>query len=404
MNDELGLFADDAGETRGRKARREERERFRRRRRSRLVTALAGLFVLALVGVGVLYGASQIVSLTTFDDYKGEGNGEVVIEVESGDTTSAIGTTLAEKDVVASAKAFVSAAEDNRDISGIQPGYYLMKSKMSGAAAVRHILSPDAAVGRVEIRAGSRLADQIAPNGGTTPGILTKLAQASCAGPAGEDCVTPEQMQDAARTADLAALGVPEWALDPASGAQQNRRLEGLIMPDLYDIKPGATAEQLLGDVVRSSTAKLAAAGLPQAAESTEYSPYQVLTMASLVQSEAIEKDFPKVSRVIYNRLTPPQMPLGLDSTINYPLAKPSLLTDPADRDRAGPYNTYQMSGLPPTPISSASEAAINAVVQPANGSWKYFVKCYKDGTSCFADTVAQHEAFKQEAQNRGAY
>lgn len=403
MNDELGLFAEDAGETRGRRARREERERFRRRKRSRLVTVLAGLFVLLLVGAGVLYAASQILQLTGYEDYEGQGRGRAVVEVASGDTLSDIGSSLAEKNVVASAKAFTKATENSKSISSIQPGFYLMREEMSGAAAVRHIQSPDAAVGRTEIRAGMRLEDQVSPDGGNTPGVLTKLAQASCVQSEGE-CPTVKEIHEVSASADLKSLGVPEWALGPASDAPPKRRLEGLIMPDVYHVEPGASAEEVLRKVLKSSAAKLQAAGLPQAAEKTNQPAYDVLKVASLIQSEGIAKDFPKVSRVIYNRLNPPPMPLGLDSTINYPLDKPSLLTDPADRGRPGPYNTYLEPGLPPTPISAASEDAITAAIKPADGQWKYFVKCYKDGTSCFADDIAQHEIYKQEAQNRGAW
>ncbi|QUH01595.1 endolytic transglycosylase MltG [Saccharopolyspora erythraea] len=408
MSDDLGLFADDSGETtrpRGRRQVREERERFRRRRRQRSVTALAGLFVLLLVGTGVVYGVSQFLQIGTYDDYQGQGTGDVVVEVESGDTVSAIGTKLRQADVVASTKAFVKAAENNRQINGIQPGFYLMKSKMSGQAAVTHILSPEAKTGRVEVRGGQRLEDQLTPDGGHSPGILTKLAEATCAGAQGSrPCATPEQMHEVAATADLASLGVPEWALEGASKAEPKRRLEGLIMPGIYDIKPGEAPEEVLRQVVTKSAAMLEAAGMPQAAESTGHSPYEVLIIASLVQSEGIAKDFPKVSRVVYNRLTHPVIRLGLDSTINYPLDKPTLLTKPEDRQRPGPYNTYLNYGLPPTPISTVSKEAVAAAEKPEEGGWKYFVKCYPDGTSCFANNDQEHQAFIEEARKRGAF
>ncbi|GAA0522184.1 endolytic transglycosylase MltG [Saccharopolyspora thermophila] len=401
MSDELGLFADDPGDDRRRRA--PDPEGFRRRKRRRTVTALAGLFVLLLVGGGVLYGASQLLQIGSYEDYEGEGTGEVVVEVKPGDTVSAIGRTLAQQDVVASTKAFTKAAEQNRRINSIQPGYYLMRTRMSGQAAVTHILSDDAKVGRVEVRGGMRLEDQAAPDGGRTAGILRRLAEATCVGK-NPTCTTPEEMFRVAETADLASLGVPEWAIADASKAEPKRRLEGLIMPGVYDVKPGESAENVLRDVVTRSAAVLEVAGLPQAAEGTGHSPYELLIIASLVQSEGITKDFPQISRVIHNRLTHPVMRLGLDSTINYPLDKPTLLTKPEDRARPGPYNTYLNYGLPPTPISSPSKEAIAAAERPAEGRWKYFVKCYPDGTSCFAETPQQHEAYIAEARARGAF
>ncbi|MFC7343736.1 endolytic transglycosylase MltG [Saccharopolyspora griseoalba] len=400
MTDDLGLFADEPGEHR---RRRPDPERFRRRKRRRWVTALAGLFVLLLVGGGVGYGAMQIMQIGSYDDYEGAGTGTAVIEVKAGETVSEIGSSMSEKDVVASTSAFIAAAAENKQINSIQPGYYMMRKQMSGKAAVERILSADAKVGRVEVRGGMRLDDQLAPDGKKTPGILTMLADATCTKNK-NDCTTSEQMHEAAATADLASLGVPEWAVEPASQADPKRRLEGLIMPGIYDVKPGAAAEDVLREVLTRSAAQMQAAGLPQAAEGTEHSPYEMLVIGSIVQSEGITKDFPKVARVIENRLAPPQMRLGMDSTINYPLDKPALLTAPEDRERPGPYNTYLNYGLPPTPISTVSKEALQAAERPAEGDWKYFVKCQKDGTSCFGKTQAEHDAFIKQAQENGAY
>ncbi|GAB2682848.1 hypothetical protein GCM10027271_50660 [Saccharopolyspora gloriosae] len=405
MSDDLGLFADDAGEPprRSRREAREQRAQLRRRKRRGSVTALAGLLVLLLVGGGVVYGAMQILQIGSYDDYEGAGTGEVVVEVSSGDTVSHIAQTLSKADVVASSTAFTKAAAENKQINSIQPGFYLMKSKMSGSAAVGHILSAEAKTGRIEVRGGQRLEDQLSPDGGKTPGILTKLAEATCTGDESQ-CTTSEQMHAAAGSADLASLGVPEWAIEGASKAEPERRLEGLIMPGIYDVKPGEPPEEVLRQVVTKSAALLEAAGLPQAADSTGRTPYELLTIASLVQSEGIERDFDKVSRVIYNRTTDPQMRLQFDSTINYPLDKPTLLTKSEDRQRPGPYNSYQNYGLPPTPISTVSKAAVTAAEKPADGTWVYFVKCYPDGTSCFATTMAEHDRYITEAQQRGAF
>jgi UPF0755 protein len=154
---------------------------------------------------------------------------------------------------------------------------------------------------------------------------------------------------------------------------------------------------------VSASATQLQAWNMPTIAENTGYTPYQVLTMASLVEKEAIAKDFAKVSRVTYNRLSE-SMKLEYDSTINYVLDRPAITTKAADRAKAGPYNSYANTGLPPTPISSPGENALKAAANPEPGPWLFFVKCYKDGRSCFAETNAQHNANKQLAQENGAY
>ena len=76
------------------------------------------------------------------DDYPGPGTGEVVIEVESGDSSSAIGATLADADVVASADAFVDAAVADERALGIQPGFFAMSEQMSARGRPRTTARP----------------------------------------------------------------------------------------------------------------------------------------------------------------------------------------------------------------------------------------------------------------------
>lgn len=114
--------------------------------------------------------------------------------------------------------------------------------------------------------------------------------------------------------------------------------------------------------------------------------------IASVIEREAITSDFRRVSRVIDNRLAA-GMPLQMDSTINYPLDLQQVRTSEADRTRPGPYNTYLNGGLPASPIGSPSAAAIAAALNPEPGEWRYFVKCQRDGTSCFSVTIEEHAA-----------
>jgi UPF0755 protein len=106
---------------------------------------------------------------------------------------------------------------------------------------------------------------------------------------------------------------------------------------------------------------------------------------------------------VIYNRLGAGRR-LELDSMVNYPLDLQALRTSAEDRAKPGPYNSYQVAGLPPTPISAPGEAAIEAALAPTPGPWYYFVRCQTDGTSCFAETYAQHTTNVREAQANGAF
>lgn len=362
---------------------------------------LAAIAVIVLLAGGAWYGITEIFG---YDDYEGAGETDVLIQVEKGDSTNAIAATLQEKDVVASAKAFVKAGADEEQIRSVQPGYYVLKTKMSGAAAVSRIIEPAARVGELQIRAGTQLEDVTLPDGSAAPGVLKLLSDASCAELNGTStCIPVEELRSVAAEADLAAMGAPQWAVRDASKAEGARRIEGLVAPGVYDVRPGQTAEKLLSAVLTASATRLEATGLPDAAEGTGKTPYEILVIASLIEREAVKQDFEKVSRVIYNRLDK-DMRLELDSTVNYALDRPVVRTKPEDRERAGPYNTYRNTGLPPTPISAPSPEAIKAALEPADGDILFFVKCEKNGLSCFAETNEEHNQNRREAQARGAY
>lgn len=364
--------------------------------------AVALAVILLLAGVAWV-GARSMLGMD-YADYEGSGDKDLVVHVEDGDSTSVIAGKLLKLDAVASTRAFLVAAENDDDIRGVRPGYYVVKSQMSGAKAVDAITDPKARVGQLEIRSGTQLDDLHQPNGALTNGILTKLSLASCAKLNGKStCVPVEQLRAEAAKADLVALGAPEWMASVASKAPPERRLEGLVMPGLYDIKPGWSAKQLLTEVLTTSRIRLETAGLPDGANAMKLSPYETVVVASIIEREAVENDFRKVSRVIYNRLAK-GMRLEMDSTINYVLDRPEVRTKSTDRARAGAYNTYRNNGLPPTPISAPSMEALAAAQSPEAGEWVFFVKCEKNGLSCFAVTLEDHQRNIREAQARGAY
>ncbi|MGH4013063.1 MAG: endolytic transglycosylase MltG [Pseudonocardiaceae bacterium] len=408
MTDDLGLFSDTTEERahpmgrRGDQRRaREQRHGLRRRRR---IVLGAALTVLVLAVGAVLYGARQLIELRRVPDYAGPGGAELVVQVEKGESLTAIGDTLVDRDVVASIRAFTGAAENDPRIRAVQPGFYQMRAQMSGAGAVAQLLDPAARVGQLEIRGGEQLDDVRLPNGTTVPGLLTELSRASCAVIGGvSTCVSPEQLRTAMGQADPATLGVPNWIADPIARVEPSRRLEGLLVPGTYDVRPGSSAVDLLRQITETSVTRLLAGGLPDSAADTGYSPYEVLVIASIIEREAITPDFGNVSRVIYNRLAE-GMPLQMDSTINYPLDRQQVRTSGDDRAQPGPYNTYLNKGLPASPIGAPSVAAVSAAADPDPGPWRYFVKCQRDGTSCFSVTIEEHEAAVRDAVARGVF
>lgn len=373
-----------------------------RRGRRRLVVFL--LAVLLMLGAVIGGGLYLYTSLFT-PDFDGPGVGNVIVRVQDGDTTRQIGRELTEQGVVASAAALTNAAEaDGERARSIQPGYYQLRTQMSGAAAVALLLDPASRVGQLEIRGGVQLDDTSAPDGTVAPGVLSLIAQATCITVDGaRRCVAVDELRSAMTDTDPAQLGVPSWALADVAKADPRRRLEGLLVPGRYDVHPGMPAVDVLRGLLEASATRLEASGLVSGAQSIGSSPYQVLTIASLVEKEAITPDMAKVARVVYNRLGAGRR-LELDSMVNYPLDLQALRTTEADRATPGPYNSYAVAGLPPTPISAPGREAIAAALAPEPGPWLYFVRCQTDGTSCFAETFAEHDANVAQARANGAF
>ncbi|MDD7937597.1 endolytic transglycosylase MltG [Actinomycetospora lutea] len=373
------------------------------RRRRWLWPGVAAVLVLALVG-GVFF-ARDLWPVLFPPDYDGPGTGRVVVEVADGSSTRAIGEELVAADVVASARAFGDAAEENPNGRAIQPGFYELRRQMSSAGAVAALLDPATRVGRLDIRSGTQLDDTVGVGTEVVPGVLSQIARATCTvdESGAERCATVDELRAAMAGTDPAELGVPSWAQEGVRRAEPNRRLEGLLAPGPYDIAPGTGAREALEAVVRASAPRLEAGGLVEEARAAGLQPYDALIVGSLAEREGVPADFGKVTRVIVNRLAVP-MRLQFDSTVNYPLDRQTLLTSPYDRARPGPYNTYLNLGLTPTPIGAVSPDALRAALDPEPGPWVYFVKCQADGISCFAVTPAEHDANRRLAQERGVY
>lgn len=357
---------------------------------------------LVLLGTALLAGAGLVAAAVLLlgpEDFPGAGTGSTVIRVQQGDSTSAIAQTLVDRGVVASRAAFLNAAADADGIARVQPGFYELRAQMSGSSAAEAMVDPERRVGFIDVRGGVQLDDTRAPDGTVSPGVLSQISEATClgAGTGEPRCTGVDELRSAMAGADPAELGVPQWAHRGFRAAAPERRLEGLIAPGTYDFDPTGTPEEILGAVLATSAERLAAAGLsgPDA--------YRTLIVGSLVEKEAIARDMPRVARVVVNRLQQNQR-LELDSTVNYPLDVQALRTTAEARGTPGPYNTYLNTGLPPTPVSSVSTAALAAAREPAPGPWLFFVRCTPEGGSCFAVTYPEHQANVARAQAAGAF
>ncbi|MFG1794982.1 endolytic transglycosylase MltG [Nocardia sp. NPDC049149] len=375
-----------------------------RKRRRRTMWLFAGVFVLLFAGAAVFAGMKLVQSLGSPEDYAGPAGPLVVVQVHDGDTSKQIATTMKERGVVASTGAFFEAAVRNSNMNSVQPGFYAIPSRSPAAQAVSALLGKQSRVGNLVIPEGRLLHDQFeVGTGKRTDGIYRMMSAASCIGVgAAQKCVTPEQLDAAGASADLAALGVPAWAAQGVKDCpDRTRQLEGLIAAGTLDFDPSGTPEEMLRQLVTSSAKAYESTGLLQSGGETKLSPYQTLIAASLVEREAKPQDMGKVARVIVNRLRD-NMPLQFDSTVNYALDRTEVQTNDADRHTETPWNTYAMSGLPKTPIAAPSLKALSAMENPDPGTWLYFVTVDKKGTTLFTDDYKQHQKYILQAQQSG--
>lgn len=376
----------------------------RSRRRRRIAGGLTvSLLIVVIIGA-VFVGSKLWHSLFGSNDFSGDGVNDVVIQVHDGDSTTAIAKTLQEHNVVATASAFVDAAEGNAAISAIQPGFYKLRTEIPAANAVERLADPQNRVGKLTIPEGRQLDDvRDVRTNAVTEGILSLISQATCVDLDGQrNCVSANALREVATTAAPAALMVPDWAVTPVTRmGDDHRRLEGLIAPGTWNIDPSAQPQDILSTLISASAMQYAQGGLLETAAALKMSPYQILTVGSLVQRESTPEDFAKVARVIYNRLAENRT-LEFDSTVNYPLDRIEVATTDADRSQMTPWNTYVRPGLPATPICSPGQPALAAAEQPAAGDWLFFVTIDMQGTTLFTRDYQQHLANIELARRNG--
>ncbi len=340
-----------------------------------VVLVLLGLLVGAALGARALLSSFGGGSSSAATDYPGPGTGEVLVQVDQGDTASDIAVELQDKDVVASAGAFRTlAAQDTRSRS-VQPGSYLLRAQMSAAGALDLLLDPAArAQNRVTLPEGVTLAD-----------ALQRIADSTE--------IPLEDLQSAVEEPE--ELGLPDYA---------EGQVEGFLFPATYDVEPDTTAVQVLTRMVERFDAAATELELEERAEQIGRTPYEVLITASLIEKEtAFPDDRAKVARVVYNRLDD-GMPLQFDSTVNYIREEKKARLTLDDLKQESDYNTYQNTGLPPTPIDSPGAEAIEAALTPAEGDYVFFVTIAKDGRSLFTADYDEFINAKNKAQAEGVY
>lgn len=191
-------------------------------------------------------------------------------------------------------------------------------------------------------------------------------------------------------SADAVLRAAQDAAFLEAMGISGNSA-EGYLFPDTYQFVRGMPPKDILARMVTRMREQLTPA-LVAAARERGLSVHQLLTLASIIEREAVERaEMPIISGVFWNRLKL-DMPLQADPTVQYAVGKEGRAVSRADLEVDSPFNTYRRVGLPPGPIANPGRAAIEAAVAPAAVPYLYFVAV--DGRRHhFSRTLSEHNA-----------
>ncbi|MGW1226188.1 endolytic transglycosylase MltG [Streptomyces sp. NPDC002530] len=312
-------------------------------------------------------------------DYSGSGTGSVEIEIPKGAYGYDIGNILKKAGVVKSVDAFVSAQNENPKGKSIQAGVYLLHEQMSAAEAVKMMVDPKSQnllvipEGTRNVAVYAMVDKKLGLKAGTTKGVAKS------------------------KKSDL---GLPDWV-----GRNDDIKdpLEGFLYPAAYPVTKETKPEAILKSMVTRSKEEYDKLDLAGTAKKYKLDgPWQVLTVASLVQAEGLtHDDFRKMAEVVYNRLKPDNTvtnrKLEFDSAFNYLKNQSEIkIRSNEIRTNPDPYNTYYHAGLPPGPIGNPGDEALRATLSPTADGWMFFISLDGKKTQ-FTKTAAEHEKLNEK-------
>jgi UPF0755 protein len=298
------------------------------------------------------------------------------IQISPGTGTMQIAQTLEREGLIRNARVFTYYLKYKKQGDKFQAGEYVMTPGITVDAIIDTLNK-----GLIVKEQGIKLT---VPEGYTVRQIADKVNQQFGLDPA-------IFMQTAQQHTGFSAQSFAQIPNNP----QLRSRLEGYLFPETYEWKKDIKVEEMIDQMMLELDKKLGL--LPdnwsQTLSSQGHSFHQMMTIASLIEREAVlDEERPLISSVIHNRLKK-GMPLQIDATVQYLFEKPKDRLFEKDLQMESPFNTYLHSGLPPGPIASPSLASIKAAIFPADSPYLFYVT-KKDGTKghFFAETFEQHQ------------
>lgn len=333
----------------------------RRKSAARTFLGLSLVALVALVALGAVFH-SQL------GPAQPGNNEEILFTVKNGSSAAAIAQQLEQEGLIKNAQAFLLYARISGDLNSFKAGQYLLKAS-STAQEIMDVL----------IKGKVVTVSFTIPEGFTLKQIAKTLAD--------KGITTEEEFWRVVKETDFPY----EFLKDLP---KTETRLEGFLFPDTYIIPKGWETEKVI-DLMLKRFAQVYAELPPN---KSGLSMYETVILASIVEAESkLDEERPKIASVFLNRLKI-KMPLQADATLQYAFKERKERVLYKDLELDSPYNTYKYGGLPPGPIGSPGKASLEAVCQPAETKYYYFV-AWRDGSGRheFTETLAQHNAKKRE-------
>ncbi|MFQ6100520.1 MAG: endolytic transglycosylase MltG [Anaerolineae bacterium] len=335
-----------------------------------------GGFSLSLCGLSspddFLIGLYLDTKAAQLEQPAGDDDTPVTFVVEVGETAAEIGSRLEQEGLIADAELFRRYVQYHGLDAGIEAGEFTLRQTMTIPEIAQALQKGQRPEQVITIQEGLRL-EQVA------------------AAVAEQTNISPD---------DFLALVTTGWrdsnlAFDFLSDLSPGATLEGFLFPATYRLPEEGTAVDLVGRMLGTFGTRVSPE-MRAAAASHGLSVYELVTLASIVEREAVlDEERPLIAGVYHNRLESGWF-LSACPTVQYALGTPDewwpqFTLEATDVD--SPYNTYRHLGLPPGPICNPGLASIQAAAHPADTDYFFFLAdCTKnDGSHLFAVTQEEH-------------
>ncbi|AYW45229.1 endolytic transglycosylase MltG [Tetragenococcus koreensis] len=352
-----------------------KKRKSRRKKEDRVVRKIVLVIILALAIVGLIFGFSTYnyvkSSIKPLDPNSEE---SISVTIPNGSSNKMIGEILEEENIINSGMVF---------------NYYMKFNNQDGFQAGEYVFSPSMTLNEIadSLKKGESALNQAkiaVPEGYDVEEIASDISE--------QTEFSEDDFLDLMNDDDFfneLQEEYPELLNDAAEAEDVRYRLEGYLFPATYDYQPDMSLKELVQQMVATTDSIME--NYYDDIDDSDLNVQETMTVASLVEKEGVtEEDRKQIAQVFFNR-TEADMPLQSDISILYALGEHKELVTYEDLEVDSPYNLYQNTGYGPGPFDNPSEDSIDAVLNPTDNDYYYFVADVSTGNVYYAETYEEH-------------